>query len=134
MIEQEYLNDLDAPLDWQYDDGVLYREHFPVEPGWGDHMFVVWDLYLVGNWPQIGVKYETPQKEFYLKLFFQENSYDIVTSMKLTVGSEDVFFVEGISKPLSEFFVLDNDGKFVNGSARKCIEIINRYWNLRAFW
>lgn len=133
MIDEEYLNDLDDSLDGLYSSDDLYKYHFPVEPGWHSHLFSVWDAWEVNRWPMIVVEYDTPERHFYLRLFFKEESYKIVTGMEFTVNSTKFFSIDGISKPVEEFFVIDSEGRFTTGSEKKCIDIINRYWNMRAF-
>lgn len=133
MIEDIEFNDLnDLYEDHLYGD-ELYIHHFPADPGWEPHVLHVWDWWDVGRVPLICVEYKRLGKEFRLRLFFEGETYHKIIGYRLDVDNDTFFHVENVSMTLDDFFVRDADGKFIDGSEEKCIKLINRYWNLKAF-
>jgi hypothetical protein len=133
MIEDIEFNDLnDQWEDNQYGDS-LYFYHFPVEPGWENHSLHVWDMWDAGRCPLIVVRYRQPGKEFFLRLYFEGETYQKINRYKLDTDSKVLFDIEGVSLTQDDFFVRASDGTFIKGTEEKCIKLINRYWNLKAF-
>ncbi|SRR5258706_8162395 len=133
MIEDIEFNDLNDQWEDNQDSDSLYVCHFPSEPGWEPHCFHVWDMWEIGRCPRITARYNKHGKEFYLRIYFEGESYDKVIGYKLDVDNATLFSVEGVDLTLDYFFVQSPDGKLIEGSEDKCIKIINRYWNLKVF-
>lgn len=133
MIEDIVFNDLnDAYEDNMYGD-ELYVYHWPAEPGWEPHVLNVWDWWDVGRVPLICIEYKRLGKEFRLRLFFEGETYDKIIRYRLDVDSATLFTVEDVSMTMDDFFVRSPDGTFIKGTEEKCVKLINRYWNLKAF-
>lgn len=133
MIEDIEFNDLnDAYEDHMYGD-ELYICHFPSDPGWEPHCLHVWDWWDVGRKPLICIEYKKQGKEFRLRLFFEGETYDKIIGYRLDVDSTTLFNIENVNMTMDDFFVRSPDGKFIDGTEDKCIKLINRYWNLKAF-
>lgn len=133
MIEDIEFNDLNDQWEENGDSDSLYVVHFPAEPGWEPHCLHVWDMWEVGRCPHITARYHNQGKEFFLRLYFEGESYHKIVSYKLDVDSKTLFHIENVNLTLDDFFVRGADGTFIAGSEEKCIKLINRYWNLKAF-
>lgn len=133
MIEDIEFNDLNDAYEAAGDGDSLYACHFLAEPGWEPHCFHVWDMWEVGRCPALAVKYEIQGKEFYLRIYFDGDTYQKISGYNLDIGDTPLFVVDNVSLTLDYFFIRSPDGKLIEGSEDKCIKLINRYWNLKAF-
>jgi len=133
MIEDIEFNDLNDQWEENGDNDGLYSHHFPAEPGWEPHSFHVWDMWEAGRCPLIVVDYKRQGKEFYLRLYFEGETYHKVARYKIDVDSTTLIDMDNVNLTLDDFFVQSPDGTFISGSEDKCIKLIDRYWSLRAF-
>jgi hypothetical protein len=133
MIEDIEFNDLnDQWEENQYGD-ELYCYHFPADPGWEPHVIHIWDWWDVARCPSICIEYKRQGKEFQLRLFFEGDTYHKIIGYRLDVDGSTLFSIEGVNLTQDDFFVRSPDGTFIKGTEEKCIKLINRYWNLKAF-
>ena len=113
--------------------GVLYAEYWLAEPGWQQFGIEVLDYWDVSNHPTINVVYHSKKEIFYLHLLFSGETYDKVGKIIIFVNEEHYMTVGELDLPVEHFFVFDAKKNMAKGSAEKCIAVINRYYNLRAF-
>jgi hypothetical protein len=132
-MEDIDFNDLDdSYLECGLND-LLYAHWFTSESGWDYNYFWVTDAWEVNRYPKIIVSYKTKDKDFYLSIDFRDDAYKEVCGYQLTVDGKVLCYKTNIGLTLDHFFVMSPSGEFLNGSEEKCINLINRYWNLKAF-
>lgn len=115
-----------------HDSDELYSHYFLVkEPGWHLHGFCVWDAWEVNRIPMITAKYDQCDKEFYLRIHFEGEDYSKVSGFELLLNNENVLSQNNLSWTLSDFFLMSPKGEILDGSEKKCIDLINKYYNAK---
>jgi hypothetical protein len=129
-LEDIIFNDIDEPLDWMQDEGVLYQVFWPSE-GYDLQRFHVVDMWEATRAPSLYIQYQKLGQEMALYLYFEGEEYKIVKNYVFKLNGDTIFDRDNVKVPISYFLDQNEKGDIIDH--RTCISRFEKFKNLIVF-
>jgi hypothetical protein len=125
-------NDLDDDLQVMYDNEKLYSYYEYADYGVGIS-FEILDMWDAFRAPSLLLSFDHFQNNYRVIIFYSEINYKYIKKIEIEINDKKIITLEDSKYTLSDFCLIDDLGKFLNGSEIQFMKTIGKFLNLKAF-